>query len=151
LIRTCLLSVRGTMFPINFRNWPIATQIDVDSVHEQRRTHKARLPGVPDFQFTAVELVQKGWDHDVLILDEKYVFRFAKDELDNSSFQREMRFLADFGNISNLPVPRYKWVSKNGSFGGYEIILGEALLPEAYAKFSDEKRLNPRGRVSPRF
>jgi aminoglycoside phosphotransferase (APT) family kinase protein len=70
----------------------------------------------PDFQFTAVELVQKGWDHDVLILDEKYVFRFAKDELDNSSFQREMRFLADFGNISNLPVPRYKMGLKKRKF-----------------------------------
>jgi aminoglycoside 2''-phosphotransferase len=95
----------------------------------------------PDFQFAAVELVRKGWDHDVLILNEKYVFRFAKDGLDKSSFQREMRFLADLGNISNLPAPRYRWISKNGNFGGYEIVQGKALLPEAYEKFSDEKKL----------
>ncbi len=96
----------------------------------------------PDLAFTNVELIKKGWDHDVLVLDGTYIFRFVKEdhEVDKAPLQREVAFLNDFSKVSNLPVPYYEWVSKSGNFGGYKIIAGRELTPEGFSELSVEEK-----------
>ncbi len=94
----------------------------------------------PDVAFTNAELIKKGWDHDVLILDEKYIFRFAKEQLYKGSFQREVRFLNSFSISAPLRVPRYRWLSSDGTFGGYEMIKGTDLTAALFQTFSAENK-----------
>lgn len=90
----------------------------------------------PKVTFKKAELVTSGWMNDVLILDNKTIFRFIKKQSDKKAFLREVKFLKDFSKISNIRVPEYTFLSKDGSFGGYGMIKGEALTPQLYKKFS---------------
>ena len=40
----------------------------------------------PEVKFKTAKLITKGWDHDVLVLDNKFIFRFAKEKLYKNSF-----------------------------------------------------------------
>ncbi|MDD4901462.1 MAG: aminoglycoside phosphotransferase family protein [Patescibacteria group bacterium] len=94
----------------------------------------------PEVKYKKVKLITKGWDHDVLILDNKLVFRFPKKKLYKNSFHREIKFLREFLKISNLRVPDYIFLAKDKNFGGYEIIKGEELTPQKYSKLSAKQK-----------
>jgi len=94
----------------------------------------------PDLNFKQVQLNTKGWDHDVLILDNSFIVRFSKEKLDPKNFEREIRFLDEFRKISNLRIPKYTLISRDKTFGGYEMILGEELTPEKFQTLSSERR-----------
>ena len=94
----------------------------------------------PQVKFKSAKLITKGWDHDVLVLDNKLIFRFGKEKLYKTSFAREIKFLKEFSKISNLKVPNYLFQSKDKSFGGYEIIKGYELTPKIYKNLSQVKK-----------
>ena len=94
----------------------------------------------PQIIFKKVDLVTKGYDHDVLVLDDNFVVRFAKKRLSKKSFVREIKFLKEFSKISNLAVPKYSFISKDKSFGGYEMIKGKELTPKLYKSLSVSKK-----------
>lgn len=94
----------------------------------------------PQVKFKTAELVTQGWDHDVLVLDGKFIFRFAKEKLYKNSFAREVKFLKAFSKISNLKVPNYTYFSKDKSFGGYEMIHGQPLSQRVYKGLSPAKK-----------
>jgi len=93
-----------------------------------------------EIKFKKVELITKGWDHDVLVLDNKFIFRFIKERKDKASFAREVNFLNYFGKITNLRIPKYTYLSKDKSFGGYEMIRGKDLSSDIYEKLSEKKK-----------
>ena len=94
----------------------------------------------PEVKFMRVKLVTMGWDHDVLVLDDKFIVRFAKARLSKNSFAREINFLKEFSKISNLKVPNYTLLSHDKSFGGYEMIKGRVLTPKMYHRLSLKKK-----------
>ncbi|MBI2355818.1 MAG: aminoglycoside phosphotransferase family protein [Candidatus Doudnabacteria bacterium] len=94
----------------------------------------------PRLKFKTARLVTKGWDHDVLVLDDNFIVRFAKARLYKSSFTREVKFLREFSKISNLKVPNYTFLSKDKSFGGYEMIKGKELTPQIYNRLSPSQK-----------
>jgi len=94
----------------------------------------------PKLQFTDTKLITKGWDHDVLVIDNAFIVRFAKEKLDKKSFEREINFLEKFSKISNIQIPDYTLLSNDKTFGGYAMIPGEELTSTLYQKLSDEKR-----------
>lgn len=94
----------------------------------------------PWVKFKTVKLVTKGYDHDVLVLDSKLIVRFAKERLYKKSFFREVNFLKEFRKISNIKVPQYTFLSKDKSFGGYEMIRGRELTPKIYQRLSPKKK-----------
>lgn len=77
----------------------------------------------PAVKFKKAKLITKGWDHDVLVLDGRFIFRFAREKLNKKTFAREVEFLRQFSKISNLSVPNYAFLSKDKTFGGYEMII----------------------------
>lgn len=94
----------------------------------------------PQVKFKKAKLVTRGWDHDVLVLDNNFIVRFAKSKLYKNSFAREVKFLREFSKISNLKVPDYIFFSKEKNFGGYEMIKGKELTPPMYKKLSPTKK-----------
>jgi aminoglycoside phosphotransferase (APT) family kinase protein len=94
----------------------------------------------PQFKFSKAKLVTKGWDHYVLILDNNFVFRFARERLYKKSFAREVEFLSRFSKVSSLPVPEYTLLSRDKTFGGYKIIPGVELTGNIYNRFSASKK-----------
>ena len=94
----------------------------------------------PRLKFKNFKLITKGWDHDVLVLDDNFIVRFAKEKLDKNSFAQEIKFLREFSKISNLKVPNYTLLSQDKSFGGYEMIKGKELTPKMYQGLSLKKK-----------
>ena len=90
-----------------------------------------------ELEFSEVEVNSEGFDHKVLILDKKYVFRFPKTQEYKEKMKIEWAFLEE---LKDLKVPRYKW--KAEEFGGYEIIEGNQLNEERYEKIENKKKLH---------
>lgn len=88
----------------------------------------------PQILFKKVKIVTKGWDHDVLILDNHLIVRFGKDRLAKNNFAREVKFLKEFSTISNIRVPHYLFFSRHEGIGIYEMIKGQELTPQIYKK-----------------
>ena len=82
----------------------------------------------PDLSFEKAQLVENGWDNDVVILDESLVFRFPKSASYEKRFQAEARLLEVIADAVDTPVPDYKYLASDLSFGGYPIIRGNELL-----------------------
>lgn len=98
----------------------------------------------PDVPTENVRLVTKGWDNDVLILAETYVFRFPKRAGYDECFKTELTLLSELAPTLPLRVPDYTFVPRDNSFGGYRIIPGNEMTPEVFAELSTDKK----GRVA---
>lgn len=51
----------------------------------------------PEIRFEDTQLIKSGWDHDVLVLDDRHVFRFPKKDLPTkyrAKFRAEVQLLA---------------------------------------------------------
>jgi len=69
----------------------------------------------------------EGWDHYVLILDNKYVFRFPRKADYRSQLFSEISLLKYLKGKINFQIPDYKFIAKDKSFAGYEMIQGVQL------------------------
>ena len=78
----------------------------------------------PQLKWKTAKHNVEGWDHYVLILDNKYVFRFPRDKEYGAILKKEIPLLDYLGKRLNLAIPQYKFVSKDKSFAGYELIQG---------------------------
>jgi len=86
-----------------------------------------------------------GWDHVIVILDDKIVFRFPKEvsrELRDELYD-ETRLLKYLINKVQVGIPKYEYVSNNKSFAGYRILGGRELTSTYYKKLptSDKERV----------
>jgi aminoglycoside phosphotransferase (APT) family kinase protein len=83
-----------------------------------------------------------GWDHEVIILDDKIVFRFPNSSEYGTALKSEIDLLKFLSDKIQANIPRYKYIAKDYSFAGYDIIPGVELSEEVFAKLSDnEKKL----------
>lgn len=82
------------------------------------------------------------FDFDVLIINDQLIFRFAKTDDAVNRLNNEMNFLNTYQSQFNLPVPNYKYFSKDGDFAGYELIPGTNLTTSGFknlSKFDQEE------------
>ena len=93
----------------------------------------------PQIKFKNVKQVTCGLDHVVLILDNKYVFRFPKNDYYKNKIKVEMRLLSELQKKTNK-IPDYKFVSKDQSFGGYLIIDGKPLSTKKFKNFTNQQK-----------
>jgi len=91
----------------------------------------------PELKFSKVKNSSKGVDHEVLILDGKYVFRFPKTPYYKKMIQTEMKLLH---SLQKFPVPNYEWKGKD--FGGYRIIKGSPLTAQKYRGIKNKNKLH---------
>lgn len=91
----------------------------------------------PEVSFDEVTLVTKGWDNDVLILDDKCIFRFPKRENSKKIFVSEVKLLEYLQPGSPVDIPKYEYLAMEEPFGGYLKIKGEEMLPANLQKVEE--------------
>jgi len=73
----------------------------------------------PEVKFVKSKFITTGWDNDVIILDDEFVFRFPKRDEYLPRFAAEVKLLNYLTPKSPIPVPNYTHVSPDLSFGGH--------------------------------
>lgn len=94
----------------------------------------------PDLSFSEAQLVEEGLDNWVVILDDKWVFRFVRSEEYIKPFSREAWLLEEIRNKLPIEVPEYEYVSKEKDFGGYKMLKGDELSTEALKSLPEETK-----------
>jgi aminoglycoside 2''-phosphotransferase len=121
---------------------PIAQgQVDLAGLARRIRTE------FPDLCFTTATLNDLGEDHAVVLLDERWVFRFPRNPAAAACGAMERRLLAALNAISPVATPRYEYVSRNGAFGGYRMIAGVELTEAAFAALPGEAQHQVLGQI----
>ncbi len=93
----------------------------------------------PQVRHKTASLVRRGWDNDVVILDDRLVFRFPKPSY-RERFKVELRILEYLRDRVSLRVPHYSYLPEDRSFGGYPIIPGRPLRPSVFKRLSRSSR-----------
>lgn len=105
---------------------------------------KKKLKEVFDIEATAIKLLGNGWDSEAYLINEAYVFKFARHKLASKDYAREKRIL-DFlkENLkTNIKVPNIEYFDNSTETGimGYKRIEGIILSPEIYQRMSREQK-----------
>jgi aminoglycoside 2''-phosphotransferase len=87
----------------------------------------------PQLHFTEATLNDLGEDHAVVVLDERWVFRFPRSEAVAAHAASERRLLAALNAASPVATPRCEHVSRSGDFAGYQMIAGTPLTEDVFA------------------
>lgn len=110
---------------------------DLPKLEELTARIRGALRALP---FTTAELVTYGEDNLIVVLDDKWIVRFPRNEEYRARFAAELNLLDVLGPLSQIPVPRYEHVAPDKSFGAYRRILGAEMTPEQFAGFSQVGR-----------
>lgn len=105
----------------------------------QKYTEKIR-ERFPAIEFANVDLITTGWDHDVLIVDQQLVFRFPKTDEYKARFRNEAPLLDYTSGISNIPVPKYEYLSPEEPFGGYPMLSGTEMTTATFSKLTNSQK-----------
>jgi aminoglycoside 2''-phosphotransferase len=87
----------------------------------------------PALRFAEAALNDLGEDHAVVMLDDRWVFRFPRTAQAAALGAMERRLLARLNHASPVATPRYEHVSSVGDFGGYRMIAGRELTEAVFA------------------
>ena len=77
---------------------------------------------------------ESGWDNDVIIINDEYVFRFPKD--DGVRLDVEIAVLNHLRGRITMPIPRIEFVGRSTPFVGYRKIHGTPLTTDACARLT---------------
>jgi aminoglycoside 2''-phosphotransferase len=94
----------------------------------------------PQLGFSDATLNDLGEDHAVVVLGERWVFRFPRSAAAAAYGVAERRLLAALNTGSPIATPRYEHVSKAGDFAGYQMIAGTPLTEDVLAALTREAR-----------
>ena len=102
--------------------------------------HLAALVGqvFPLISLDDRRLERSGGDHDLLIVDESFAFRFPRSGVRGLALEIEV--LRHLRRKSAVATPIYSHVDPAGRFGGYPLISGAALTPTCFAALPEERR-----------
>lgn len=85
----------------------------------------------PGITWSNYKYIDEGWDHEVIILDDKLVFRFPDDEQYLGYLKNEIEVLRRLRPlVTTVRIPEYTFVAPDLSFAGYELIPGHNLTPK---------------------
>jgi aminoglycoside phosphotransferase (APT) family kinase protein len=88
----------------------------------------------PDLRWKSAKHNVEGWDHHVLILDNKIVFRFPRMKEYLDILKKEVPLLRYLKSKIKLQIPDYKFVSRKKDFAGYNLIEGIQLTKKEFDK-----------------
>lgn len=94
----------------------------------------------PEIKWKTAEHNVQGWDHYVIILDNKYVFRFPRTKHYLERLENEVSLLKYLKEKVKISIPKYTHIAKDKSFAGYELIPGEQMKKKVFKLVSDETR-----------
>jgi aminoglycoside phosphotransferase (APT) family kinase protein len=81
----------------------------------------------PGLAWNRSKYIDVGWDHEVMQLDDKYIFRFPNSPEYLSVLKDEVGLLTYLSSGFKARMPNYSYVAQDFSFGGYEMLPGEEL------------------------
>jgi aminoglycoside phosphotransferase (APT) family kinase protein len=91
----------------------------------------------PDLTWKTYTHVTDGWDHEVIILDDRLVFRFPNDNQYATLLKTEVEVLSKLQSIVQSNIPNYSYIAKDCSFAGYPIVPGEILTKANFDKLNE--------------
>lgn len=94
----------------------------------------------PKLHWTNFKINTTGWDFIVIVLDNKLIFRFPRDNQDKISLKKEILFLQYFEKKCRVNIPAYEYIAKDYSFAGYKIINGSSLKKWRYDKLTQKQK-----------
>ena len=99
---------------------------------------KAAFPGIT---WSSYKYLDEGWDHEVIILDNNFVFRFPNDDEYLVYLKNEIKVLKRLRPlVKTVRIPKYTLVAPDLSFAGYELIPGQFLSYKFFQSLKPEER-----------
>ena len=86
----------------------------------------------PDLAWSKYRFIDVGWDHEVIVLDEKIVFRFPASKHYRQLLASEVEVLNRLQPLVAVRIPQYTYVAPDGSFAGYPMIPGKTLFKDYF-------------------
>ena len=96
----------------------------------------------PSITHSKVRFIRHGWDNDVLILDERLVFRFPKRSAHFERFKTEVRLLRHMRGKFSVTVPDYAYLPDDLGFGGYHIVPGRPMRRSLFKQLNAATKKN---------
>lgn len=89
----------------------------------------------PKLIWSDFEIIDHGYDHTVIVLDKKLVFRFPKSVEYSKLLKSEIQLMnvIDVHVETNIPV--YTYIPRDVSFGGYPFLSGKEVTVSRYRHF----------------
>ncbi len=94
----------------------------------------------PEIYWKKSIYINHGWDHEVIILDDKYVFRFPNSSKYLEIFKDEPNLLKLIASKCEVEVPIYHFIARDKSFGGCTFIKGKELRAKILYKLSKKQQ-----------
>lgn len=82
----------------------------------------------------------RGWDQNMILLDDVLLFRFPKTSTYRDLFKSEVGLLQFLARRLPVPIPSYKYIAPDYRFGGYRLLPGLTLSPERFAQLTPMDR-----------
>lgn len=86
----------------------------------------------PELHWDSYRYIGEGWDHHVIILDDKLVFRFPDDEEYRQKLSFEIEVLSRLRPAVTANIPDYSYIAADKSFAGYDIVPGKNLSKDYF-------------------
>jgi len=104
------------------------------------RDHLLRLikADFPALDIRTSRLATNGWDNDVVIVNEEYVFRFATEP--HTPLDVEMAVLNRLRDKTTLAIPHVEFIGRSATYMGYRMIRGSQLTTPIYRALSASQR-----------
>jgi aminoglycoside 2''-phosphotransferase len=95
----------------------------------------------PNISYDKAKYIVSGSDHEIIILDNKLVYRFPKPNAPHESLLDEARLLTYLNqHIDGVQIPEYTYIADDGSFGSYEYIHGDPLSAETLNELPEDEK-----------
>jgi aminoglycoside 2''-phosphotransferase len=92
----------------------------------------------PSLEIGDARLLTNGWDHDVVIVNEAYVFRFPTEP--SAQFDVEIAILKKLCGATTLAIPVVEFVGHSTQYIGYRMVRGTELTAAVYTRLSGAQR-----------
>ena len=94
----------------------------------------------PKLQWESYKFIEKGWDFDVVILDNRIVFRFPKEKDSIRDLQKEIILLKYLNSRLSVNIPQYLYIAKDKSFAGYNFLNGQEMTLRRFSKLTKNQK-----------
>jgi aminoglycoside 2''-phosphotransferase len=94
----------------------------------------------PELSWQEFKFIDVGWDHEVMQLDDKYIFRFPNSNEYLPILKDEIKLLTYLADHTQSRIPQYKYVADDASFAGYDMLPGTDLSPEVFNNLNTDDR-----------
>jgi len=94
----------------------------------------------PQIKWKSHRYITCGWNHAVVILDERLVFRAPKSTRYRKEFKYEIGLLHRLGKEVKIGIPNYRFVSRDKLLAGYDFLPGCELTSSCFQQLSVKEK-----------